>query len=81
MIELNGKWFYKAPQTKFVDLMPAFFENRLTAPKELTLKIFAPPADGLNDLSCPDGLMNSYTTITKLPKLRLAYAPVEPARE
>ena len=35
----------------------------------------------MNDLDLPDGLMNSYTTITKLPQLRIAYAPVEPARE
>ena len=81
MIEFNGKWFYKAPETKFVDLMPAFFEKRLNAPAEITLRLFAPPASGLNDLERPDGLMNSYTTVTALPKLRLEYAPVEPARE
>ena len=81
MIEFNGKWFYKAPETKFVDLMPAFFEKRLNAPVEITLRLFAPPASGLNDLERPDGLMNSYTTVTALPKLRLEYAPVEPARE
>ena len=81
MIECNGKWFYKSPETKFVDLMPAFFGKRLTGPTELALKFFAPPATGLNDLECPDGLMNSYTTINALPKIRIAYAPVEPARE
>ncbi len=77
MIECGGRWFYKSPQTKFVDLMPAFFGRHIPRPCELTLRIFAPPADGKNDLNCPDGLMNSYTTITELPKLRIAYAPVE----
>ncbi len=81
MIECNGKWFYKAPETDYLDLMPAFYGKRITAPAELTLKIFAPPASGMNDLEIPDGLMNSYTTVTKLPELRIAYAPVEPARE
>lgn len=81
MIECHGKWFYKAPDTKCIDLMPAFFSQRITEPLDLTLKIFAPPASGMNDLECPDGLMNSYTTITALPDIRLAYAPVEPARE
>ena len=81
MIEFNGKWFYKAPDTKFVDLMPAFFGKDVQAPADLTLRIFAPPASGMNDLECPDGLMNSYTTVTELPSLRLAYAPVESARE
>ena len=78
MLELNGRWFYKAPQTKFVDLMPAFFEKPLTGPCDLTLRLFAPPAGGKNDLEKPDGLMNSYTTVTALPEIRIAYAPVEP---
>jgi flagellar biosynthesis protein FliP len=29
MMEINGKWFYKAPETKTVDLMPAFFESEI----------------------------------------------------
>ncbi len=77
MIELNGRWFYKAPQTKFVDLMPAFFEKPLSDTKELTMRIFAPPASGKNDLERPDGLMNSYATIEALPQIRIEYAPVE----
>lgn len=81
MLELNGRWFYKAPQTKFVDLMPAFFENPLHGPCDLTLKLFAPPAGGRNDLSIPDGLMNSYTAVEALPQIRIAYAPVEPDRD
>ena len=81
MIELNGKWFYKAPQTKFVDLMPAFFERSPETPCSMMLRIFAPPADGKNDLSKPDGLLSYETTVTALPKIRIAYAPVEPDRD
>jgi hypothetical protein len=81
MIELGGKWFYKAPETKFVDLMPVFFGRTVDTPQTMTLRIFAPPADGMNDLSCPDGLMNSYTTITELPKLRLEFEPLERSRD
>ncbi len=74
MIEFNGQWFYKSPKTKFVDLMPAFFENRLTEPRELTLKIFAPPASGENDVS---GSVDNYSVITELPKVRIRYEAVE----
>ena len=81
MLELNGKWFYKAPETKFIDLMPAFFEKPLTGACDLTLKLFAPPADGKNDLERPDGLMNSYTEVQTLPEIRIEYAPLEPSRD
>ena len=81
MIELNGTWFYKAPETKFVDLMPAFFEHALSGPCDLTLKIFAPPASGENDLSAPDGLTGSYAVISELPSVRILYAPIEANRD
>lgn len=81
MIECFGKWFYKAPDTRYLDLMPAFYGRHITEPLDLTLKIFAPPADGMNDPERPDGLMNSYTTVSTLPELRIAYVPVEAARE
>ena len=77
MIEINNRWFYKAPGTKFVDLMPAFYENRLSGACELTLKIFAPPVSGENDLSQPDGMFNYRYTLEKLPRLRVLYAPLE----
>ncbi|HAJ97772.1 MAG TPA: hypothetical protein DCO72_08560 [Ruminococcus sp.] len=78
MIEINGRWFYKAPQTKTIDLMSAFFENPLKESTELTLKIFAPPASGENDLMNGDDLYHSYTTIKKLPAIRVRFAPIEP---
>lgn len=77
MLELNGKWFYKSPKAKFVDLMPAFFETPVEGECDMTLKIFAPPASGENDLSIEDGMYNSYATIEKLPKIRILYTPVE----
>ena len=75
MLELNGTWFYKAPKTKFVDLMPAFFENRLDGETDLTLKIFAPPASGENDVS---GSVDNYSVISELPDIRIRYEPVVP---
>ncbi len=77
MLELNGKWFYKSPKAKFVDLMPEFFETPVEGECDMTLKIFAPPASGENDLSIEDGMYNSYATIEKLPKIRILYTPVE----
>ena len=74
MIEINGMWFYKAPTTKFVDLMPAFFENRLDGPKELTMKIFAPPASGENDIA---GSTDNYSTVAELPDIRIRYEAVQ----
>jgi hypothetical protein len=46
----------------------------------LSLKIFAPPASGENDISTEDGLFNTYTTIEKMPKIRLRFEPVELAK-
>lgn len=77
MLEINGKWFYKSPKAKTIDLMSAFFEKPITSPCDLTLKIFAPPATGENDTSTEDGLYNTYTTITKLPTIRVRFEPVE----
>ncbi|HAG13060.1 MAG TPA: hypothetical protein DCG49_04270 [Ruminococcus sp.] len=81
MIALNGKWFYKAPQCKFIDLMPAFYANPIQKACDLTLMLFAPPAAGINDLNCPDGLLNYYAEIRELPQIRIAYQPVEESRD
>ena len=80
MLEINGTWFYKSPKAKTIDMMSAFFKKPLSGPCDLTLKIFAPPASGENDISTEDGLYNSYTTIEKLPKIRLRFEPVELAK-
>ena len=81
MIELNGRWFYKSPEAKFIDLMPAFYENTFTGEADMTLKIFAPPASGENDLSAEDGIFNYYYTLEKLPDIRIRMSPVEPSRD
>ena len=64
--------------SKTIDLMSAFYEKHLDGACDLTLKIFAPPASGENDLTLEDGLFNSYTTVEKMPKIRIRFAPVEP---
>lgn len=79
MIEINGRWFYKSPQARTIDLMSAFFEKPLSGACDMTMKIFAPPASGENDTSLRDGLYSSYTVIEKLPKIRVRYSAVEPS--
>lgn len=77
MIEVNGRWFYKAPETKTIDLMPAFFEKPLKNEQELTLKIFATPRDGINDQTeNEDWNFNYYTEMTKMPVMRIRYEPI-----
>lgn len=70
IIQVNEKWFYKSPETKVVDLMPAFFNK---SNKEVEIKIFAPPKDGEN---LED--YNNYSVILeKIPEIRLRYEPIE----
>ena len=77
MMELNGRWFYKAPGNEFVDFMPAFFGGNKVAGKTMTLKIFAPPATGENDpAQGDDWTINWYYTLNKLPEIRVEYEPV-----
>lgn len=77
MMEINGKWFYKSQSVKTVDLMPAFFEKPLGGAQELTLKIFATPADGVNtDNGAVDWAENYYAELTEPPVLRIRYEPV-----
>ena len=76
MLEINGRWFYKAPETKFVDLMPAFYNKKLNGAGDVPLRIFAPPASGENDISAEDGVYNYYYTLEKLPKIRISSKPV-----
>ena len=77
MMELNGRWFYKAPGVKCIDMMSAFFEKPLAGAAELDLKLFAPPADGKNDPSQGDDWQtNYYTEIPALPRIRIRTSPV-----
>ena len=78
MMCIHDLWFYKAPGTKSIDLMPAFWNKPLSKATTLELKIFAPPTTGENDPSQgEDWMINSYTTITKLPSLRIRFVPTE----
>jgi len=79
MIEINGRWFYKSPEVKRIDLMPAFFEKPVTGMTELTVKFFAPPATGENDLSTEDGMYNYYYTMKKMPDLGVYCKPIIPS--
>ena len=81
LLELNGRWFYKSPGAKTIDLMPAFYEKLLSGSTDLTLKVFAPPASGENDpAQGKDWIENYYTTLTSLPDIRIRFEPVEPSK-
>ena len=74
MVELHGKGFYKAPHVKTIDLMSAFFDAPLDTPADLTLKLFAPPADGVNvEDGHADWMTNYYATLQEAPKMRIRY--------
>ena len=78
MLEINGRWFYKAPGVKVIDMMPAFFKKPLNSAAVLNLKIFAPPASGKNDPAQGDDWdKNYYYELKALPRLRILYGPVE----
>ena len=80
MIEVNGRWFYKSPGVKTVDLMPAFFAPgapSVQPGQELKIRMFAPPADGENkETEREDWDVNHYTEMNRLPKLRIRYEAV-----
>ena len=86
MIEFEGWWFYKAPGTKFVDLMPYFYEkaNAVKKPGTFKLHYFLPPADGMNhpksgdpyEAKDGDWLYNYYAELPALPEIRLFEKPV-----
>ena len=74
MMELNGRWFYKAPGTKTVDLMSAFFDKPLAGPAVLTLRLFAPPAEGVNpETGREDWLTDYRAALNEAPQFRIRY--------
>jgi hypothetical protein len=76
MLEINNRWFYKKPGLKTIDLIPAFFENRLSGKTKIFLRIFAPPPNGVNDPSQGEGWeVNYYTIMQNKPEMRIRYAP------
>jgi hypothetical protein len=77
MMEINGRWFYKAPRVSTIDLISAFFANRLKGRMEVPLRIFAPPPDGVNDpAQGNDWEINYYAQMQNPPELRIRYTPV-----
>lgn len=76
MIEVNGQWFRKAPGTKVVDLMEAFFKKPLSGETTVTVRLLTPPANGENLTEKGDDLLNSYTTVKQLPKVRIETKPI-----
>lgn len=74
MIEINGRWFYKSPKVATIDLMPAFYKRRLGGGQTVSVKLFAPPADGENhDDGRADWNFNSYAELKKPPRFRIRY--------
>jgi hypothetical protein len=77
MLELNGKWFYKKPGVKTVDLCPAFYEKPLIGAAQLPLRLFAPPPDGVNDPAQGEGWERDYKSVLHSPpSMRIRYSPV-----
>lgn len=77
MLELNGRWFYKSPNVRTVDLMPAFFEKPLDGAAELMLNIFSTPPNGVNtDDGSADWAENYRSALNIAPTLRVRYEPV-----
>ncbi len=72
MLEVNGQWFYKAPGTKCIDMMEAFYKKKAPKDGRVRVKLFAPPKTGEND----DDPLNYRTVIKELPKFRIEYEPV-----
>jgi hypothetical protein len=74
MLELRGRWFYKKPGVRTVDLMSAFFSG--DSPEAAALRVFAPPPDGVNDPAQGDNWEVSYAAaMQNPPEFRVRYAP------
>ena len=77
MMELNGRWFYKSPSAKTIDLMSAFYDKPLDGACTLELRLFYPPATGENDpAQGDDWAENYYTTVESLPAIRVRFEPI-----
>lgn len=74
MLEINGQWFYKAPGVTSIEVMPAFYGKKTAENSIVNLNIFTPPASGENEnIETEDGLLNTYSTLHKIPDLRIRY--------
>jgi hypothetical protein len=76
MMEINGRWFFKKSGVKSIDMIPAFFNNKLSGKTEISLRIFAPPPEGINNPSQgKDWEINYYAKMQNQPELRIRYVP------
>ncbi|MDR0444593.1 MAG: hypothetical protein LBH44_14435 [Treponema sp.] len=76
MMEINGRWFYKKPGVKSIDLASAFFKNKLNGKQTLDFILFAPPGSGVNDPNQGEGWQNNYYhTLNTMPEFRIRYEP------
>ncbi len=74
MMEVNGRWFYKAPGVDFVDFMPAFWGKEVKENTEVCVRIFATPATGENEkTAAADWDVNYYAKMTQAPAFRIRY--------
>lgn len=74
MIECHGRWFYKAPGVRTIDLMPAFYKHRLDGETVLPIRLFATPVDGENHEDAhADWQFNYYTEMKTPPTFRIRY--------
>ncbi len=77
MLCVNNRWFYKAPGVRMIDAMPAFFgpdAKAVTPGEEISVLLFAPPADGVNpETGDEDWATNYRTTLSELPRFHIRY--------
>ncbi len=84
MFSVNDKWFYKKPGVKIIDVMSAFFnkDSKSVVPgEEISMLVFAPPANGENpETDKEDWAENYYTEMKTLPRFRIRYEACGPVR-
>lgn len=74
MIQCRDRWFYKAPQVKTVDMMPAFFKRPADPGETVKIRIFATPAEGENRQDgSEDWAVNYREKLTAPPVFRIRY--------
>jgi len=74
MMEINGRWFYKAAGVKTIDLMSAFFDHKIKENTKVTFRMFATPVNGENPVDeHEDYLSNYYVKMVKEPEFRIRY--------
>jgi len=90
MLECLGRWFYKAPGVKTIDMMSVFyeaaFENRIDelmkSAADTALRIFVTPRDGINPETGEGDYLTNYKGVIKsLPDIRIRYEMCAPVAD